>query len=393
MTTAVKRVYLIVLDSFGVGELPDAEVFGDAGCHTLQTIRKSPAYDTPNLAALGLFHIEGVGSSSGTETPKGAFGRCAELSHGKDTTTGHWEIAGVVSEHGMPTFPDGFPPALMKRLEETFGCPVLCGKPYSGTEVIHDYGREHEKTGALIVYTSADSVLQIAAHESIVPREKLYDYCKKARALMKGDWGVGRVIARPFIGAYPDYERTAGRHDYSLNPPKPTLLDVLSAAGLTTIGVGKISDIFAARGVGRHIAMDGNDDGMEKTIATQAEDFTGLCFVNLVDFDMKYGHRRDIEGYAKAATAFDRQLARFMERMRTDDVLILTADHGCDPGFSGSDHTREYTPLLVYGASVQAGVNLGTRRTFADIGVTTADMLGCKLPCEGVSFWNEILKH
>ena len=207
---------------------------------------------------------------------------------------------------------------------------------------------------------------------------------------MQGEWGVGRVIARPFIGAYPDYERTAGRHDYSLDPPGTTLLDVISAAGLTTIGVGKISDIFAARGVGRHIAMDGNDDGMEKTIETQDEDFTGLCFVNLVDFDMKYGHRRDIEGYAKAATAFDRQLSRFMERMRPDDVLMITADHGCDPGFSGSDHTREYTPILVYGDTVKAGVNLGTRRTFADIGVTAAEMLGERLPCEGMSFWDEI---
>ncbi len=386
--TAIKRVYLIVLDSFGVGELPDAAAFGDAGCHTLQTIRRSPAYDTPNMAALGLFHIEGVGG--GTGTPKGAFGRCAELSKGKDTTTGHWEIAGVVSKQGMPTFPDGFPPELMKKLEETFGRHVLCGKPYSGTEVIHDYGQEHEKTGALIVYTSADSVLQIAAHERIVPREQLYDYCKKARTLMRGAWGVGRVIARPFIGAYPQYERTAGRHDYSLDPPGTTLLDVLSAAGLTTIGVGKISDIFAARGVGRHIAMDGNDDGMEKTIATQDEDFNGLCFVNLVDFDMQYGHRRDVEGYAKAATVFDRQLARFMGRMRADDALIITADHGCDPGFSGSDHTREYTPLLVYGEPIKAGVNLGTRRTFADIGATAAEMLGERLPCEGTSFWDEI---
>ncbi len=386
--TAVKRVYLIVLDSFGVGALPDAAAFGDAGCHTLQTILKSPAYDTPNLAALGLFHIEGLDGGEGT--PKGAFGRCREMSHGKDTTTGHWEIAGIISEHGMPTFPGGFPPELMKKLEETFGRPVLCGEPYSGTEVIHDYGQEHERTGALIVYTSADSVLQIAAHEAVVSREELYDYCKKARALMQGAWGVGRVIARPFIGAYPDYERTAGRHDYSLDPPGTTLLDVLSAAGLTTIGVGKISDIFAARGVGRHIAMDGNDDGMEKTIATQDENFTGLCFVNLVDFDMKYGHRRDIEGYAKAATAFDRQLARFMERMRPDDVLMITADHGCDPGFSGSDHTREYTPILVCGASVKAGVDLGTRRTFADIGVTAAEMLGEKLECKGVSFWDEI---
>ncbi|MBR1885232.1 MAG: phosphopentomutase [Schwartzia sp.] len=385
---AIQRVYIIVLDSFGVGELPDAAAFGDAGCNTLRSIRRSPAYDTPVMASLGLFHIEGVGG--GTGTPKGAFGRCRELSHGKDTTTGHWEIAGIISEHGMPTFPGGFPSELMKKLEEIFGRPVLCGKPYSGTEVIRDYGREHEKTGALIVYTSADSVLQIAAHERIVSREQLYDFCKKARAMMQGAWGVGRVIARPFIGAYPDYERTAGRHDYSLDPPGTTLLDVLSAAGLVTIGIGKISDIFAARGVGRHIAMDGNDDGMDKTLATQAEDFSGLCFVNLVDFDMQYGHRRDVEGYAKAATAFDRQLARFMAAMRPDDVLMITADHGCDPAFSGSDHTREYTPLLVCGASVRPGVNLGTRKTFADIGATAAEMLGCKLPCAGTSFWADI---
>lgn len=386
----VKRIYLIVLDSFGVGALPDAADFGDGDCHTLQTIRTSPRYDTPRMASLGLFHIEGVGG--GTGAPKGCFGRCREVSRGKDTTTGHWEIAGIISERGMPTFPEGFPPEVIEKLEAAFGRRVLCNKPYSGTEVIHDYGREHEETGALIVYTSADSVLQIAAHERVVPREELYGYCRAAREIMQGPWGVGRVIARPFIGSYPDYERTAGRHDYSLMPPGETLLDVVHAAGLTTIGVGKISDIFAGRGVGRHIAMDGNEDGMEKTIATQAEDFPGLCFVNLVDFDMKYGHRRDIDGYAEAATAFDRQLARFLDRMRAEDVLIITADHGCDPGAPGSDHTREYVPFLVYGAEVKAGVDLGTRGSFADIGATAAEMLGLTLRTRGKSFWGEIRK-
>ena len=387
----VKRLYVIVLDSFGVGALPDAADFGDGSdVHTLQTIVKSPEYRTPHLAWLGLFNIDGVEAGPKTPKPAGAFGRMAEKSRGKDTTTGHWEIAGLVSEQAMPTFPEGFPPDLIAKLEAALGRKTLCHKPYSGTQVIHDYGREHLATGALIVYTSADSVLQIAAHERIVPRDALYDCCRKARAVCTGDYAVGRVIARPFIGEYPKYERTAGRHDFSLLPPGDTMLDAFQKAGLTTIGVGKISDIFAARGVGRHIPMDGNEDGMTKTIRTLAEDFTGLCFVNLVDFDMKYGHRRDIDGYANAATVFDRQLGEFIAGMRAEDVLMITADHGCDPGAPGTDHTREYVPILAYGQGVKAGVNLGTRTSFADVAATAAEMFGLLLSTPGTSFLREI---
>ena len=389
----VKRLYVIVLDSFGVGALPDAADFGDgSGVHTLQTIVKSPEYRTPHLAWLGLFNIDGVEAGAKTPKPAGAFGRMAEKSRGKDTTTGHWEIAGLVSEQAMPTFPEGFPPDLIAKLEAALGRKTLCHKPYSGTQVIHDYGREHLATGALIVYTSADSVLQIAAHESIVPREALYDYCRKARAVCEGPYAVGRVIARPFIGEYPNYERTAGRHDFSLLPPGDTMLDAFQKAGLTTIGVGKISDIFAARGVGRHIPMDGNEDGMNQAIKTLSEEFTGLCFVNLVDFDMKYGHRRDIDGYAKAATVFDRQLGDFVAGMQGEDVLMITADHGCDPGAPGTDHTREYVPILAYGPGVKAGVNLGTRTTFADVAATAAEMFTLSLSTPGRSFWQEIAK-
>ena len=389
----VKRLYVIVLDSFGVGALPDAADFGDGSdVHTLKTIVKSPAYRTPHLEWLGLFNIDGAPAGKKVAKPAGAFGRMAEKSRGKDTTTGHWEIAGLVSKVAMPTFPEGFPPDLIEKLEAALGRKTLCHQPYSGTEVIHDYGREHLETGALIVYTSADSVLQIAAHERIVGREALYDYCRKARAVCEGSYAVGRVIARPFIGEYPNYERTAGRHDFSLLPPGDTMLDVFQKAGLSTIGVGKISDIFAARGVGRHIPMDGNEDGMNQTIKTLAEDFTGLCFVNLVDFDMKYGHRRDIDGYAKAATVFDRQLGDFLAEMKAEDVLLITADHGCDPGAPGTDHTREYVPLLVYGQGVKAGVNLGTRATFADAAATAAEMFDLSLSTIGTSFWREIEK-
>ena len=389
----VKRLYVIVLDSFGVGALPDAADFGDGSdVHTLKTIVKSSAYRTPHLERLGLFNIDGAPAGKKATKPAGAFGRMAEKSRGKDTTTGHWELAGLVSKAAMPTFPEGFPPDLIEKLEAALGRKTLCHQPYSGTEVIHDYGREHLETGALIVYTSADSVLQIAAHEGIVGREALYDYCRKARAVCKGPYGVGRVIARPFIGEYPNYERTAGRHDFSLLPPGDTMLDVFQKAGLSTVGVGKISDIFAARGVGRHIPMDGNEDGMNKTIKTLAEDFTGLCFVNLVDFDMKYGHRRDIDGYANAATIFDRQLGEFLAEMKAGDVLMITADHGCDPGAPGTDHTREYVPLLVYGQGVKAGVNLGTRTTFADVAATAAEMFELSLATPGTSFWREIEK-
>lgn len=385
----VNRVYLLVLDSCGVGALPDCADFGDSrDCHTLQTIRRSPRYHTPTLDALGWRNIVEPGAVA---KAGGAYGRCAEKSRGKDTTTGHWEIAGIISEQAMPTFPQGFPPELVAALERRLGVKTLCHQPYSGTQVIADFGREHEATGALIVYTSADSVLQIAAHERVVPVETLYLHCQEARELLTGDWAVGRVIARPFLGEWPHYERTPRRHDFSLLPPADTILDAAAAAGLATIGVGKIRDIFAGRGVGRHLAIDGNRDGMAKTIATQSESFRGLCFVNLVDFDMQFGHRRDIDGYAQAMTEFDAQLATFLARMRGDDLLIITADHGCDPAASGTDHTREYTPLLVCGAMVRPGVDLGTRATFADIAATVAELLRVDLTTRGTSFAAEFL--
>ncbi len=388
----VKRLYLIVLDGFGIGALPDAAAFGDSDVHTLQSIMKSPAFSVPHLEWLGLMNIEGVDAGRKAPVPVASFARCAERSKGKDTTTGHWEIAGLVSDTPMPTFPGGFPPDLIGKLEKAFGRKIICNQPYSGTEVLVDYGREHEETGALIVYTSVDSVLQIACHERVASEDTLYAFCRKARAICTGPYAVGRVIARPFTGDYPDYRRTAGRHDFSLLPFGETLLDAVSGAAMTTIGVGKISDIFAGRGVSRHIAMDGNEDGMRKTIATQDEDFRGLCFVNLVDFDMQYGHRRDVDGYAGAMARFDQRLGDFIFRMGPEDVLMITADHGCDPAAPGSDHTREYTPLLVYGQTVRGGVNLGTRSTFADIGATAAEILGVSLKTPGTSFWEAIKK-
>ncbi|MBQ9365036.1 MAG: phosphopentomutase [Schwartzia sp.] len=387
-----KRLYIIVLDGFGIGAMPDAENFGDDGANTLKSVMKSSKFSAPHMQWLGLFNIDGVEADESIKSPKpaGTFARLAEMSNGKDTTTGHWEIAGIVSEKAMPTFPDGFPPDCIEKLEAAFGRKIICNKPYSGTEVIKDYGEEHEKTGALIVYTSADSVLQIAAHDSVMTAEELYDCCRKARAIMQGEWGVGRVIARPFVGKFPDYTRTSGRHDFSLCPPSDTMLDALTKAGLTTIGIGKISDIFAGRGVGRHIAMDGNDDGMSKTAATLTENFTGLCFTNLVDFDMKYGHRRDIDGYAEAIAKFDEQLGSLIFSMSYEDILMVTADHGCDPGFSGSDHTREYVPLIIYGQTIKPGINLGTRKSFADIAASAAEMFKLDFETRGESFFNEI---
>ena len=389
----VRRAYILVLDSFGIGAEPDAAEFGDsAECNTLGSVAASAKFQVPNMARLGLFNIDGVSCCEKAKVPEGSFGRMRERSRGKDTTIGHWELAGIVSEKPMPTYPQGFPPELVERLEQGFGRRILCNKPYSGTQVIHDYGQEHEKTGALIVYTSADSVLQIAAHEEVVPLKQLYEYCRIARKILTGKHSVGRVIARPFIGSYPNYERTPHRHDFSMLPPQPTILDAVQSCGLDTIGVGKISDIFAARGVGRHIGIESNTDGMEKTIATLGEDFHGLCFVNLVDFDMKYGHRRDVDGYAEALTVFDRQLTEFLAGMRADDVLFITADHGCDPGAAGTDHTREYVPLLACGQRIRKGVNIGTRPTFADLAATIADLLGAKLETQGQSFWPQLRK-
>lgn len=391
----IKRVFLIVLDSFGIGCAPDAADFGDGRCNTLASLTTSPELHAPNLTKLGLFNIDGVGCGTPADSPIGTFARLRELSRGKDTTIGHWEIAGIVSEQPMPTYPNGFPTEILERLSAACdGKKILCNKPYSGTQVIHDYGREQEETGGLIVYTSADSVLQIAANEADVPVECLYDYCRAAREIMQGEYGVGRIIARPYVGSYPNYERTAHRHDFSLDPTGETMMDALMRRGHEVIAVGKISDIFAGRGVTRSTGVNENNaDGMEKTLRIQQEDFTGLCFVNLVDFDMTYGHRRDIAGYARATTEFDVQLGTFMERMHEDDVLMITADHGCDPGAPGTDHTREYVPLLVYGAQIRQGLNLGTYPTFAMIGATVADMFGAGLTTKGESLLPRILAH
>ena len=391
----IKRVFLIVLDSFGIGCAPDAADFGDGHCNTLASLTTSPELHAPNLTKLGLFNIDGVGCGTPADSPIGTFARLRELSRGKDTTIGHWEIAGIVSEQPMPTYPNGFPTEILARLSAACdGKKILCNKPYSGTQVIHDYGREQEETDGLIVYTSADSVLQIAANEADVPVERLYDYCRAAREIMQGEHGVGRIIARPYVGSYPNYERTAHRHDFSLDPTGDTMMDALMRRGHEVIAVGKISDIFAGRGVTRSTGVNENNaDGMEKTLRIQQEDFTGLCFVNLVDFDMTYGHRRDIAGYARATTEFDVQLGTFMEHMREDDVLMITADHGCDPGAPGTDHTREYVPLLVYGAPIRQGLNLGTYPTFAMIGATVSDMFGAGLTTKGESLLPRILAH
>lgn len=388
----MKRVFLIVLDSYGIGEAPDADRFGDVGCNTLRSITGSKEYNTPLMKEMGLFNIDGVDYIEGVDKTIGAYGRLTEQSAGKDTTIGHWEIAGIISKNPLPTYPDGFPQEVLERFSEMTGRGVLCNKPYSGTDVIRDYGKEHMETGKLIVYTSADSVFQIAAHEDIVPVEELYRYCEMARELLQGEHGVGRVIARPFVGSEGNFTRTPRRHDYSLVPPKDTMMDALLAAGYDTYGVGKIYDIFAGKGIAHTTRIENNVDGMEKTLALQDEEFEGLCFVNLVDFDMVYGHRNDIDGYAKAATVFDEQLKTFISRMKDEDILMITADHGCDPGFKGTDHSREYVPFLAYGKQIKENVNLGTRGSFADIATTIQDIFGVEQMTAGTSFKEEILK-
>ncbi len=388
--SVAKRFFLIVLDSFGIGELPDACLWHDEGSNTLGAIRKHPAFDCPNLAALGLFNIEGVGG--GVPSPKASYARLAEKSMGKDTTIGHWEIAGIISPEPLPTYPDGFPEELIREFEKRTGRKVICNKPYSGTEVIKDYGPEHMETGALIVYTSADSVFQIAAHEDVVPVETLYEYCRIAREMLVLPHNVGRVIARPFAGEYP-FVRTANRHDFSLKPPSDTMLDLLSRAGYDTISVGKIYDIFAGCGISESYRTTSNAHGMRLMKELQNRDFSGLCFVNLVDFDMKYGHRNDIGGYAAAATEFDCFLPAFLGDMREEDVLLITADHGCDPSTSCTDHSREYTPMLICGDCVKEGIDLGTRASFSDISATVLGYFGVeKGTTSGESFWEEICK-
>ena len=371
----MKRVFVIVLDSCGIGFEPDAADFGDVGADTLRTCSQSPKFAMPNLISMGLGNLDGVDYLPKTGKPTAALARLQELSRGKDTTIGHWEIAGIVSPEPLPTFPHGFPEEVLRPFREQTGRGVLCNLPYSGTEVIKDYGREHVQTGDLIVYTSADSVFQIAAHESVVPPEQLYDDCRIARKILTGKYGVGRVIARPFEGEWP-YTRTSRRHDFSLEPPAKTMLDAVVDAGQDMIAVGKIHDIFAGRGMTEFSYTTSNADGMAHTVDYAARDFHGLCFVNLVDYDMLYGHRRDPEGYARALNAFDDFLPSFLAGMREDDVLMVTADHGCDPSYlKTTDHTREYTPWLIAGAGVRAG-SLGTRDGFSHIAATVADLLG-----------------
>lgn len=388
----MKRVFLIVLDSFGIGEAPDAKDFGDEGSNTLLAVSKSLYFDLPNLEKLGLFAVEGaeIDGDRQTTVPIGTYGRMTEQSKGKDTTIGHWEIAGIISEKPLPVYPKGFPEEVTAVFEQETGRKILCNRPYSGTEVIRDYGDEHVKTGALIVYTSADSVFQIAAHEDVVPPEELYRYCKIARKILTGKHGVGRVIARPFIGESGHYTRTSNRHDFSIEPPKVTMLDQLKEKGFDVIGIGKIHDIFAGKGLTEFSFTKNNEDGIEQTKEWMKKRFEGLCFVNLVDFDMLYGHRNDVDGYAKALSYFDKQLPKLLGLMREGDILMITADHGCDPSTPSTDHSREYTPFLMYQYGQAKGVNLKTRKTFADIGSTVLDYFGIESKIDGTSVLEDI---
>lgn len=385
----MKRVFLIVLDSVGIGAMPDAHNYQDEGSNTIFSASTSDEFYMPNMKRLGFFGIDGMKIQTqvirngeilnkntwifSRERPDATVARMQEASNGKDTTTGHWEIAGIISKQPFPTFPSGFPKELIKEFELQTNRKVLCNKPYSGTEVIKDYGKEHMETGALIVYTSADSVFQIAAHEEIVPIEQLYQYCEIARKLCQGKYGVGRVIARPFEGEFPNWKRTARRHDYSLKPTRNTILDILKENSKDVIAIGKIYDIFAGQGITKTIRTTNNKEGIEATIACTKQNFEGICFTNLVDFDMLYGHRNDIEGYARALSYFDQRLPELLEGLKKDDIMIITADHGCDPGTKSTDHSREYTPLIVYGNQIKKGYNLGTRKSFSDIGATILD--------------------
>ena len=387
----MKRVFLFVLDSCGIGAMPDAAAFGDADVNTLRSCASTGKLHIPNLVAAGLGNADGVDYLPRTDRPTGAVVRLAERSMGKDTTIGHWEIAGIISPDPLPTYPEGFPEEVLEPFRKATGRGILANAPWSGTAVIDAFGEEHMKTGDLIVYTSADSVFQIAAHEEVVPIEKLYEYCKTARAQLQGKHGVGRVIARPFVGTPGNFKRTSNRHDYSLEPPARTLLDAVKESGKASIAVGKIFDIFAGRGTTEHVYNKSNAHGMEHAMYYAGEDFEGLCFVNLVDFDMVYGHRRDPEGYAAALNEFDAWLPGFMEKLGEEDIVLITADHGCDPCYAATtDHTREYVPLVILGKGVKPG-NLGTRDSFADIAATVAQLLNAELATPGKSFAEEIL--
>ena len=386
-----RRLFLIVLDSLGIGNAPDAETFGDEGSHTLHAICTHKSFHCPNLQKLGLFEIDGVQGEKGS-CHTAAIARMREASMGKDTTIGHWEIAGLISKTPLPTYPKGFPKTLISEFEKLTGRKVICNLPYSGTEVIKKYGEEQVRTGSLIVYTSADSVFQIAAHEAVIPPQELYHYCLIARKLLQGEHGVGRVLARPFSGEYPFF-RTPRRHDYSLAPFNPTMLDLLSENGYDTISIGKIYDIFASRGITECNYTSGNVEGMNKTMEMSERDFHGICFTNLVDFDMVYGHRNDVAGYAAAMTEFDKWLGNFLTKLKKNDLLIITADHGCDPTTASTDHSRECTPMLMYGDAVSP-VNLGTRASFADISATILEAFGVeKQNTNGQSFLSLCIKE
>ena len=388
----IKRIFLIVLDSCGVGAAPDSAAFGDIGVNTLRSCAASPKFSIPHLIEAGLGNLDGIDYLPKTDHPTAALARLQEASMGKDTTIGHWEIAGIVSPNPLPTYPQGFPQEVLEEFEKQTGRGVLCNLPYSGTDVIRDYGEEQKKTGKWIVYTSADSVFQVAANENWIPLDELYDACRKARAILQGKHGVGRVIARPFVGeTASEFRRTSNRHDFSLEPPKQTMLDAIKAAGLDTLAVGKIYDIFAGQGTTEHMFNKSNADGMAHTDDYAARDFHGLCFVNLVDFDMQYGHRRDVDGYANALTEFDTWLGQFLPKLGNEDLVMITADHGCDPAYTATtDHTREYVPLVVLGKQVKP-VNLGTRKSFADIAATVTELLNVPYETPGKSFAREIL--
>ena len=393
-----KRVFVVVLDSFGIGEEPDAAAYGDEGSNTLCACATSGVLNIPNMTKLGLLNIDGALDTvydvdlKPIESPEGAYARMQEKSAGKDTTVGHWEMAGVISPKKFPTYPDGFPQEVIEEFEQKTGRKVLCNKPYSGTDVIRDFGKEHVETGALIVYTSADSVFQIAAHEDVVSPEKLYEYCRIAREILQGEHGVARVIARPFKGEWP-YQRTSRRHDFSLEPTGLTMLDRLKENGFDVLSIGKIYDIFAHRGMTEFEFTTCNADGIQKTIEATSKDFNGLCFTNLVDTDMIYGHRNDPVGYSNALSYFDERIPQIIEGLREDDLFIITADHGCDPVTPSTDHSREYVPLLITGPKVKPNTNLGTTATFADMAETILDYFGVEQLGVGTSHLSEILKE
>lgn len=388
----MKRVFLIVLDSVGIGEMPDADKYGDVGSNTMKACFNNKNFSMPNMEKMGLFNIDGMDYAKSYENPTASFAKMKEVSNGKDTIIGHWEIAGIESGRPLPTYPNGFPKSVIEEFEQKTGRKTLCNKPYSGTEVIKDFGKESVETGKLIVYTSADSVFQIAAHEDVVSVEELYKYCEIARAMLVGEHAVGRVIARPFKGEYPNYVRTTNRHDFALAPPEKTMLDFIKDSGKSVIAIGKISDIFAGRGVTEKILTKGNEDGINKTLEVMDRNFEGLCFVNLVDFDMLYGHRNNVDGYAAALSFFDKKLSEICAKLRADDVLIITADHGCDPTTASTDHSREYTPMVIFGNNIKQGVNLGVRSGFADTGATVLEYLGVKEKNKGSSFLKDVIK-